>query len=45
MLNGHKTACPSCDKTLNELRISYLEYIELGAEERKILHEKLKNCH
>ena len=43
MLNGNKTACPTCDRKLRELRISYLEYIELGPEERKILGEKLKN--
>ena len=39
ILNGHKSICPSCEQKLTELKISYLEYIELGQEER----DKLKN--
>lgn len=43
MLNGHKSICPTCELKLTELRISYLEYIELDVEERKLLNDKLKS--
>ena len=43
ILNGHKTVCPTCENRLSELKITYLEYIELGPEERKILNDKLKS--
>ncbi len=43
MLNGHKTLCPACTKMLQELEISYLEYVNLPSEERKKLLEKLTN--
>lgn len=42
MLNGHKSLCPTCEQRLTELRISYMEYIELDAEERRKLHARLK---
>lgn len=42
MLNGHKALCPTCEQKLTELRISYMEYIELDAEERHKLHTGLK---
>lgn len=42
MLNGHKILCPTCDSRLKELKISYMDYIGLGQEERKQLQEKLK---
>ncbi len=41
MLNGHKSICPTCELKLTELRISYMEYIELDAEERRLLKDKL----
>ena len=43
MLNGHKTSCPTCEQKLKELKISYMEYIELGPEERNQLKDRLKN--
>lgn len=42
MLNGHKTSCPTCDQQLKELKISYMEYIELGLEERNRLKDRLQ---
>ena len=35
MLNGHKIICPKCTEPLAELRISYLEYANLDAAQRK----------
>ncbi len=38
ILNGHKNLCPTCDRKLKELRISYMDYIEMNREERQRLH-------
>lgn len=43
ILNGHRTVCPTCDLTLTELNISYLEYTELDREERRSLLTNLSN--
>lgn len=43
ILNGHKSVCPTCDHKLTELRISYLDYIEMDREERRIFHDQLKD--
>ena len=37
MLNGHKMICPKCTAPLTELRISYLDYVNLTLRERKEL--------
>ena len=34
MLNGHKLICPRCAEPITELRISYLDYVDLNLEER-----------
>ena len=41
MLNGHKLSCPRCTEPLAELRISYLDYIDLNLEQRASF---LKSC-
>ncbi|MCD7739637.1 MAG: hypothetical protein LUH58_11490 [Lachnospiraceae bacterium] len=41
MLNGHRTACPTCSMPLKELSISYLDYSALDREERKALCRRL----
>ena len=41
MLNGHKLICPRCTKPLAELRISYLDYVDLSLEQRAAF---LKSC-
>ena len=33
-LNGHKTSCPKCESSMQELDITYLKYLALSAEER-----------
>ena len=43
ILNGHKTVCPVCDRRLKELRISYMQYIEMNRAERKLLQHKLSD--
>lgn len=35
MLNGHKMICPKCTDPLTELRISYLDYVNLDMQERE----------
>ena len=37
MLNGHKMICPKCTDPLTELRISYLDYVNLNLKEREEL--------
>ena len=37
MLNGHKMICPRCTSPLTELRISYLDYVDLNLKEREEL--------
>lgn len=37
MLNGHKMICPKCTDPLTELRISYLDYVNLSLEDREAL--------
>lgn len=41
MLNGHKMSCPRCLDSLTELKISYLDYVELSRTDREIL---LRQC-
>ncbi len=43
ILNGHKTLCPACTRKLQELNISYMEYVNLVPEERKKLLDRLEN--
>ena len=35
MLNGHKMICPKCADPLTELRISYLDYVNLDMQKRE----------
>ena len=35
MLNGHKKYCPACRGHLNELKISYLKYVNLAPADRR----------
>lgn len=43
MLNGHKMICPRCTDPLAELQISYLDYVNLGTEERERFKEACAN--
>lgn len=35
MLNGHKMICPKCADPLAELRISYMDYVNLDMQQRE----------
>ncbi|MFI3213237.1 MAG: hypothetical protein R3Y24_07830 [Eubacteriales bacterium] len=43
MLNGHKLACPRCRLALTELRIPYMDYVNLSFEERQRFQEHCRN--
>ena len=43
LLNGHKIFCPRCSCTLTELQMTYLEYIDLSADERLLLTDLCDN--
>ncbi len=43
MLTGHKMICPRCTDPLTELRISYLDYVDLDPGEREALLQKCAN--
>ncbi len=43
MLNGHKMICPKCADPLTELRISYLDYVNLDACQREELKTSCAN--
>ncbi len=34
ILNGHKSACPGCDRPLAELSVSFVEYANMNAAQR-----------
>lgn len=40
MLNGHKLICPKCCNPITELRISYLDYVELDNFQRLTLLDR-----
>lgn len=41
MLNGHKKYCPACRGHLNELKISYLKYVNLAPADRRAFRDRL----
>ena len=43
MLNGHKLTCPRCGTPLTELQISYMDYILMSREERRIFDSRLSD--
>lgn len=40
LLNGHKQFCPKCNEPLTELRISYMDYVNMDMEEREAFKER-----
>lgn len=42
MLNGHKLTCPACGSSLTEMRMPYMDYVNMTAEERTAL---ALSCH
>lgn len=43
ILNGHKMFCPACRSSLTEMRMPYMEYINMSPVEREELLKKCKN--
>lgn len=43
ILNGHKLNCPACNNSLTEMRMPYMDYINMTAGERETLAEQCKN--
>ena len=41
MLNGHKRSCPSCNESITELKIPYMEYVAMDREQRRLLLARL----
>ena len=42
MLNGHKMKCPACGDSLFEMKMPYMDYVNMTATQRKQL---LDDCH
>lgn len=43
ILNGHKMTCPACHDSLTEMRMPYMDYINMSLPERDELLNKCRN--
>lgn len=43
MLNGHKITCPKCKHSLYELKMSYMDYVNMNSIERNALLTSCSN--
>ena len=43
ILNGHKMNCPACSCPLTEMRMPYMDYINMSQNEREELMEQCRN--
>lgn len=43
ILNGHKMVCPACGNSLTEMRMPYMDYVNMSSHEREELIEKCRN--
>lgn len=43
MLNGHKQTCPACHEPLNELRMPYMDYVNMTTSQREALATECHN--
>ncbi len=43
MLNGHKLTCPKCTHSISELKISYVDYVNLDMNERAAFKAKCED--
>ena len=43
LLNGHKLSCPACNTPLTEMRMPYMDYINMTSAERDALIEQCHN--
>ncbi len=42
ILNGHKTHCPICDNSLQEMKLDFLKYTQMNEEERECYKRKVQ---
>ena len=45
LLSGHRTYCPACDTVLQELSVSYEQYIQMSASQRLYLLNQCSKPH
>ena len=43
MLNGHKQICPACLGPLSEMRMPYMDYVNMSASQRETLADECRN--
>ena len=43
ILNGHKLTCPACHNSLTEMRMPYMDYVNMTTKERESLAQKCAN--
>ena len=43
ILNGHKMTCPACSDSLTEMRMPYMDFINMKSMERENLATQCKN--
>lgn len=43
ILNGHKQTCPACQNSLREMRMPYMDYVNLSKEARNSLAEECRD--
>ncbi len=43
ILNGHKMNCPACHDSLTEMRMPYMEYINMSTHEREELLDRCRD--
>jgi len=43
ILNGHKMTCPACQNSLTEMRMPYMDYVNMSQDEREELMRQCQN--
>lgn len=43
LLNGHKLNCPACTGPLNEMRMPYIDYVNMTSSQREALAAECRN--
>lgn len=43
LLNGHKINCPACASPLSEMRMPYMDYVNMSANQREALAIECRN--
>lgn len=43
LLNGHKINCPACAGPLSEMRMPYMDYVNMSANQREALAIECRN--